>query len=147
MLMQCSRQFVLPLQHLWTLLAVLSTCSFMSASCCYCKKKTLRERVLRVCIYVFVCVYVNARLRALCREANNKLSCWLLICMDKRSHNEPHNASYLVHHLKQAAMSVSHRNFQVSPWQARAFVLKSWTINWYSDDRRAHTPNSQPRIC
>lgn len=78
-------------------------------------KDILREGVLRACIYVFVCVCVNARQQALCREANNKLSCWLLICMDKRSHNEPHNVSCLVHHLKEAAMSVSHRNVQVSP--------------------------------
>lgn len=146
MLMQCSQQFVLPLQHLWTLLAVLSTCSFISASCCYCKKRHWGKEF---CVHVFMCLYV-----CICDCAcssplsgSYKLSCWLLICMDKRNHNEPHNASYLVHHLKEAAMSVSHRNFQVSPWQAWAFVLKSWTIKWYSDDRHAHTPNSQPRIC
>lgn len=123
MLTQCSRQFVLPMQHLWTLLAVLSTCSFISASCCYCKKRHWEQEF---CVHVFMClrVYANARLQALCWEANNKLSCWLLICMDKRSRNESHNASYLVHHLKEAATSVSH--LQVSPWQAWAFVLKSW---------------------
>lgn len=146
MLTQCSRQFVLPLQHLWTLLAVLSTCSFISASCCYCKK-THWEKDFCVHLFMCLCVYVNARLQVLCRGGNNKLSCWLLICMDKRSHNEPHNVSYLVHHLKQGAMSVSHRHFEVSLWQAWAFVLKSWTIKWYSDDIHAHTPNSQPHIC
>ena len=58
---QCSRQFVLPLQHLWTLLAALSTCSFTSASCCYCKKRHWEKEL---CVHVFMCchVYVNARL-------------------------------------------------------------------------------------
>lgn len=88
--------------------------SYISLLLLLLKKKKVIEKK-EFCVYVFVCVYVNARLQALCRDANNKLSCWLLICMDKRSHNEPHYAIYLVHHLKEAAVSVTHKNLQVSP--------------------------------
>lgn len=56
------------------------------------------------------------------REVNNKSQCWLMICVDKISCNEPHNASCSVPHLKKASTSVSHTNCVTRP----GFCLQLW---------------------
>jgi len=146
MLMRCSQWLVLLLQHLWTPMAVVSAHSFISASCCYCKMRHWKKD-FGAYVVMFLCMFMYACLQPFAEKLENKLSCRLLISIDKRRHNKPHNVSHLGCHSKQAVMSVNQRNFQVSSWQARAFVLKSLTIKWHRNDRHAHTPNSQPRIC
>lgn len=39
-------------------------------------------------------------------------------------------------------MSVNHRNFLVSLWQAATFVLKFWTLNWCHIDRSAQASDN-----
>lgn len=139
MLMQCSLQVVLPLHHLWTLLAVVSTRSFISASCCYCKRRHRRLVCECICLCVSVWLRAHSCLRFFCLGAYNKLSCWLLICMDKRSHNEPHGASDL-------AFKTSRHVCQSQELSSLSvtFALKFWTLNWHRSDRHAQAPYTAP---
>lgn len=121
--MQCSQQFALPWHHLWTLLAVLSTCSLYQPPAATVKRDT--ERKSFECMYLCVCVYVNAHPQTLCREANNKLSC-RLICIDKGRHN--------LSSLKEAAMTVTHRKAcRMSPswslYRLMTDMVTHWTHN------------------